>query len=182
MDEVLQSSAQTGRAAAEGARKSLKIRFFDYSFASKAIYGAIAVMAVIVAMEAHPPTALFAAAQSFGVTLAVAVAETYAEIIAHTLDIERKVNKEEWREVWRKVSPVLFGAQAPTLVFLLSAGGLFSVETAIAVSKVLVLALLFVYGFETARFLHKERFVQILSGLVIMSAGAVIVLINYLFH
>jgi hypothetical protein len=115
-----------------------------------AIYGSLAVMAVIVAIEDHPPTALRAAAQLFGVTLAIAVAKAYAEIIADTLDRGRRLDAEEWREILRKISPVLFGAQAPTLVFLMSAFGLFSVETAISISKVLVLGLLFVYGLRRA--------------------------------
>jgi hypothetical protein len=181
MDEDLQLG-ETGREATSGVRKPVKIRFFDYSFASMAIYGSIPVMAVIVAMEYHPPPPLSAAAKIFGVTLAIAVAKVYAELIADTLHRERKLNAAEWREILRKVSPVLFGAQSPTLVFLLSACGLFSVEVGIQISKVLVLVLLFVYGLRAAQVLHKKRFVQILSGLVIMSAGIVIVFINYLFH
>src|SRR5687767_1372193 len=101
MNEELQLT-ETEREAARGVQKPVKIRFFDYSFASKAIYGTLSVMAVIVAMENHPPTALSAAAQLFGVTLALAVAETYAEIIAHTLDRGRKLNAEEGREILGK--------------------------------------------------------------------------------
>lgn len=174
--------AETEREVTSDSRESKKGIFFDYSFASMAIYGSLAVMAVIVSMETHPPTALRAAAEILGVTTAIAIAKGYAELIADTLDREKRLDAEEWREILRKVSPVLFGAQAPTLVFLLSACGLFSVETAIEVSKVLVLALLFVYGWATARVLHKKRFVQIVSGLAIMSAGFVIVLINALLH
>lgn len=167
---------------ARGVRKPVTICFFDYSFASKAIYGTLTVMAVIVAMEDHAPSALSAAAQLFGATLALAVAKAYAEIIADTLNRGRKLSAEEGREILRKVSPVLFGAQAPTFVLLLSAGGLFSVETAIQISKGLVLVLLFVYGLRVAQVLHKKRFIQIVSGLMILSAGFVVVLIKYLFH
>ena len=181
MDEVLQFT-ETEREAAGDAHESVKIPFFDYSFASMAIYGSLTVMAVIAAMENHPPTALSAAAQLFGVTVAIAVAKAYAEIIADTLQRGRRLDAGEWREILRKVAPVLFGAQAPTLVFLMSASGLFSVETAIQVSKFLVLLLLFVYGLRVAQVLHQKRLVQILSGLMIMSAGIVVVAINYLFH
>lgn len=174
--------AETEGQAAIVAGKPVKIPFLDYSFASMAIYGSLTVMAVIVAMEDHPPSPFRAAAQLFGVTLAIAVAKAYAEIVADTLNRGRKLNAEEAREILRKVSPVLFGAQAPTLVFLLSAFGLFSVETAFEVSKVLVLTLLFVYGLRVAQVLHKNRLAQIASGLVIMSAGLVVVVINYLLH
>ena len=168
--------------ASSGLRKAVKSRIFDRSFASKAIYGTITVMAVLVAMENYPPPALRAAAQMFGVTLAIAVAEAYAEFIAFTLHRGRKLNREERREILQKVSPVLFGSQGPTVVMLLSAFGLFSVETAIDVSKALILVLLFVYGLRVAQLLHTNRLIQIASGLVIMSAGGVVVLINYFFH
>ena len=65
---------------------------------------------------------------------------------------------------------------------LISAFGLLSVEAALEISKILVLLLLFVYGLRVAQLLHKNRFVQIVSGIVIMSAGGVVVLMNYLFH
>jgi hypothetical protein len=168
--------------APNGGRKPVKIPFFDHSFASNAIYGTLTVMAVIVVMEDHPPPALRAAAQMFGVTLAIAVAKAYAEIIAGTLHRGRRLIAEEWREILHKVSPVLFGSQGPTIVMLLAAFGLFSVETAIAVSKGLVLVLLFVYGIRAAQILHTNRLIQLVSGLVIMSAGGVVVLINYFFH
>ena len=82
----------------------------------------------------------------------------------------------------RKVSPLLFGSQGPTVVMLMSAFGFFSVDTAVEVSKVLVFVLLFVYGLRVAQVLHQNRLVQLASGIVIMSAGGVVVLINYLLH
>jgi hypothetical protein len=156
--------------------------FFDYSFVSMAIYGSLTVMAVVVAMENHPPPPLSAAARVFGVTLAIAAAKAYAELIADTLTRGRKLNGEEGRQLLRRVSPVLFGAQAPTVVFLMSALGWYSVETGIEISRVLVLGLLFVYGLRVGQLLHRARVVQIASGLAIVSAGALVVVMNQLFH
>lgn len=174
--------AETLPSATNDAPRASGILIFDYSFASMAIYGSLAVMAVLVALENHPPTALRVAAQLFGVTIAIAVAKAYAEIIADTLHRGRRLSVEEGREILRKVSPVLFGSQGPTIVMLMSAFGLFSVDTAIEVGKVLVLVLLFVYGLRVAQVLHKHRLVQLASGFVIMSAGGMVVLINHLFH
>jgi hypothetical protein len=158
------------------------VSLFDHSFASAAIYGSLAVMGVIVAMGDHPPPPLIAAVQLFGVTLAIAMAKAYSEILAATLERKRKLNADEGRTIWRAVSPVLFGAQAPTVVFLMSALGWYPVETGVQISKVLVLALLFVYGLRVGQLLHTARVVQIVSGLAIMSAGALVVLMNQLVH
>ncbi len=172
----------TETATSSGGKKPAEIPFFEHAFASNAIYGTLTVMAVIVAMADHPPPALRAAAQTFGVTLAIAIAKAYAEIIASTLRKGGTLAWEEWREIVRKVSPVLFGSQGPTIMMLLSAFGLFSVDRAIYISKALVLVLLFVYGIRVAQLLHTNRLIQLASGIVIMSAGGVVVLINYFFH
>ena len=157
-----------------------KVRLFDHSFASMAIYGSLTVMAVLVANDETSPLAL--AAQLFGVTVAIAMAKAYSEILAGTLLRGRKLAWKERKNVLRNVTPVLFGAQGPTLVLLISAFGLFSVDKAIEISKILVLLLLFAYGLRVAQLLHRGLIVQIVSGLAIMSAGIVVVLVNYLFH
>jgi hypothetical protein len=89
---------------------------------------------------------------------------------------------EEVRETLHKVSPVLLGAQAPTLVFLTSTFGMFSVETAIDVSKTLVLLLLFSYGLRVGQVLQQNRLMRVVSRLVMMTAGGIVVIIKALFH
>lgn len=163
--------AEARPAAVFAVPEAFGVQIFDSSFASMAIYGSLALMAVLVAIENHPPAPLQIAAQLFGVTLAIAVAKAYAEVIADTLHRGRRLTTGEWREILRKVLPVLFAAQGPTIVMLMSAFGLFSVAAAIELSKTPVLVLLFVYGLRVAQLLHSNRLIQIASGLVIMSAG-----------
>lgn len=104
--------------------------------AAKAIYGLVTVLAVLVTMEDHPPVAWRGAITLFGATLAVALVDTYSETIAGMLSSQRRLSRDELREIWRDVSPVLVGAQAPTLILLVSAIGLFSVERAITIAEV----------------------------------------------
>lgn len=152
------------------------------TFVAKAIYGLITVQALLVAMSEHPPSPLGGAMTLLGATLAIALIDTYAEVIAEALAQEHMVSRIEVREILRSVRPVLLGSQAPTLVFILSALGLWSVETAIQIAQILVLLLLFGYGVQVGRLMHTRWIRQVLSGIILVMIALLIVSIKILFH
>src|SRR6187551_3364909 len=91
--------------------------------AAKAIYGLISVQSVLMVMKDHPPPAWQVAVTLLGTTLALALADTYAETIAVMLHHRRRLSRPEISAIWHAVRPIMFGAQAPTIVFILSAMG-----------------------------------------------------------
>lgn len=149
---------------------------------AKAIYGLITVLAVLVVMDDHPPVAWRGAVTLFGTTLAVALVDTYAETVAGMLSLQRGPSRGELREIWRDVSPVLVGAQAPTLVLLVAAFGLLSVERAITVALWVAFLLLFGYGWRVGTILHRRRLPQLLNGLALVAIGGLVVGIKAAFH
>jgi DMSO reductase anchor subunit len=79
---------------------------FDKNFVAKAIYGLISVLAGLLIMEEHRPTAWKAAGLLFGTVLVLAMAETYSATIAETLQ-----GKRDWivKRFWRSgMTPVPF--------------------------------------------------------------------------
>jgi hypothetical protein len=157
-------------------------RTVSNTFVSKAIYGLIAVLAVLLVMEDHPPVAWQGAVTLFGTTLAVALVDTYSETVAATLAQRRRLTRAELCHIWHDVSPVLVGAQAPTLVLLLSAVGLFPVAQAITIAQVACMVLLFGYGIRVGQLLHEQWFQQLVSGLIVFAVGGLLVAIKALFH
>ena len=151
-------------------------------YVEKAIYGLVTVLAVLVAMEEHPPSAWRGAATLFGTTLAVALVETYAATIAATLSRRRALAGEEQGVIWRSVMPVVTGAQAPTIVLLLSALGLFPVGRAITIAQIVVALLRFGYGLRVGQILHQHRLQQLISGLALVAIAGLLVTIKVLFH
>lgn len=149
---------------------------------AKAIYGLMTVLAVLVVMDDHPPVPWRGAITLFGTTLAVALVDTYAETVAGMLSHQRRPSRGELREIWRDVSPVLIGAQAPTLVLLSAAIGLIPVERAITVAEGVAFLLLFGYGWRVGTTLHRNRFPQLLSGLLLVAIGGLIIGIKAAFH
>lgn len=158
------------------------VRLLDKSFSSKAIYGLITVLAVLLVMEEHPPTALVGVLTLLGTTAAIALAEAYCETIAEMLAQKRRLTSIELREIVHDVAPVLVGAQGPTFLFLISVFGLFPVNVAIELSKWVILAQLFAYGFRVGQVLHQRLLFQFISGFAMLAAGGLIVLIKVLFH
>lgn len=110
-------------------------RFFDKGFAAKAIYGSISVLAVVLVMEAHPPTAWQASLTLFGTTLAIALAETYSETIGDIIAHRRRLDAHELKAIWHGTRPILLSANLPTLILLLSASGLLSISVALGVAE-----------------------------------------------
>jgi hypothetical protein len=149
---------------------------------SRAIYGLITVLAVLQVMEVHQPSAWHGTATLFGTTLAVALADAYSDSVAEMLSEQRWISRSDLGAIGRDVAPILAGAQAPTLLLLLSAFGLISVELAITLAQIAAFLLLFGYGWRVGRLLHENRLRQLVSGLMLVAIGGLVVGIKAAFH
>lgn len=149
---------------------------------ARAIYGVITVMAVLQVMELHPPSAWRGAIMLFGTTVAVALVDTYSESVAEMLTEQRSLVWDDLRAIGRDVAPVLVGAQGPTVLLLLSAFGLLSVDLAITLAQVVVFVLLFGFGWRVGQLLHEHWLRQLASGLFLVAIGGLAVGIKAAFH
>lgn len=114
---------------------SRRKRFFDRNYVSKAIYGSISVLAVLLVMEEHPPTAWQAALTLFGTTLAIALAEAYSATVAEVIAQRKRLDAHEIKAIWHHTQPILISANLPTLILLLSYTGLYTVPAALKAAE-----------------------------------------------
>jgi hemolysin III len=152
------------------------------AFVSRAVYGLISVLAVLPAMELQPPTAVEGAITLFGTTLAVALVDAYADSIAEMISRQRNLSRAELYQIGREVAPVLEGAQAPTLIFILAEVGLFSVERPIWLAQAVAILMLIGYGWRIGKLLHEHWPRQLLSGLLLVAIGGLAVGVKAGFH
>lgn len=152
------------------------------SFVTRAVYGLVTVLAVLQAMERHPPAPWVGVITLLGTTVAVALVEAYAHSIGAMLAGRHAMSLQELREIWHDVAPVITGAQAPTVVLLLSAFGLIPVDLAIGVAQVVAFLLLFGYGWRISALLSDRWPRHLLGGLVLVAIGGIIVGIKAAFH
>jgi hemolysin III len=98
------------------------------------------------------------------------------------LSRRRALAGEERGAIWRSVVPVMVGAQAPTIVLVLSALGLYPAERAITIAQIVVAILLFGYGLRVGQILHQHRLLQLISGLALVAIAGLLVAIKVLLH
>lgn len=146
------------------------------------VYGLITVLAVVEILQRHPPSALVCAVTLFGTTLAVALVDAYSEWIARILAEGHALGFDDLKGIVRSAATVMIGAQGPTVVLLICAAGLGSVEGALSVARLVALISLFGYGIRVGQMIHVGRLRQIMSGLALLVIGLVIVLIKAAFH
>jgi len=152
------------------------------TYVAGAVYGLITVLAVLQTMQLHPPKAWQAAVTVFGTTLVIALIDVYADAIGALLGQETRLTRNHLVEFWHEATPVLVGAQGPTVVLILSALGVMSVDRAIDVAQVVAFATLFAYGWRIGQKLDVPIPRRVVSGLVLIAIGGVLVLIKAAFH
>lgn len=155
---------------------------FDRNFVSRAIYGSISVLAVVLVLQAHPPGAAKAAATLFGTSLAIALAEAYSETIAEILSQRRNLDRHEAAEVWARAKPILLAANIPTTIVLLAAIRVVAVDTALEFAEYAIYVSLFIWGARVGQLLHDSWLRTLTSGLITVAIGLLIGLIKVVFH
>jgi hypothetical protein len=118
---------------------------------TRVIYGSVIGLALVVALEAHPPTAGQAAAAVGGTAVAVGFAEIYSELIGGEARSRRPVRIAHVRTAALEAAAVMFGAGFPIIFFILAAAGVFDVGVAFTLSKWTGLGLICAYGFVAGR-------------------------------
>jgi hypothetical protein len=150
---------------------------------SAAVYGTVLVLAVLSYMSDNDHLGkgdVFAA--MVGTGIAYFAAHVYVDYLAArmtgdrepTLDLSRKVLREEW--------PLLHAMLAPAIPLLLGGIGVFSRSTAVDIALVVAFADLVGYGFEAGRRSYGSWVGGLASASVAVVLGAVVITLKNLLH
>ncbi len=118
---------------------------------ARVIYGAIIGLALVVALEAHPPTAWVVAGTLVITAIAVGLAELYSALIGHQTQRRRWPGREALGELAGETVAVAFGIAFPVVFFVLAGLGAIEVDTAFSLAKWSGLGLIVFYGFCATR-------------------------------
>jgi hypothetical protein len=140
---------------------------------SRVVYGAIVGLAVVVALQAHPPAPGVIAATLVATALAVALAELYSELVTARETSARSV---------REALAVGLGVAFPAAFFVLEAAGAIGEETAFTLAKWSGVALIGGYGYVAARRAGNRNTSALLQGLGIAAVGALLIGFKSLVH
>ena len=168
-------------AARSGLRAAIASHL-DSHQVSRVIYGAVVGLALVAALEVHPPTAAQIIALLLSTALAVALAELFSDIVGTRIRLRRAASARRRREMLQDVAAVAAGAAFPAVFFLLAVLNVVELDTAFALAKWSGLGLLGVYGFLAAR-LSGARLAHAAAWAVGVGAiGAIVIVLKALVH
>jgi tetrahydromethanopterin S-methyltransferase subunit G len=149
---------------------------------ARVLYGAIIGLALVVALQAHPPAAGQIVVLVVGTAVAVGLAELYCEIIGTEAGTGRMVKGPERRRMAGEALAVVVGAGFPAVFFALAAAGAIEVRLAFSLSKWSGLALICGYGALAARLAGAGRGKALLHGAVVGLIGVALIELKSLLH
>jgi hypothetical protein len=148
----------------------------------KVVYGSIIGLALVVAIQGHPPSAVVMDVWLLGTAVAVALAEVYSEVVGIETSTRQPVTRAHLVHLAEDATAVGFGVAFPAVFFLLSALGVYPVGTAFSIAKWTGLGLIGFYGFCAARFAGSAVPRALLKGLLVALIGAGLIVLKSLVH
>jgi hypothetical protein len=148
----------------------------------RVIYGAIIGLALVVALQAHPPPPGAVVASLLGTAIAVALAEVYSELIGFETVGRREAQRREIRTLLLDTAAVAVGIGFPSVFFVLAAVGVLADDSAFTLAKWTGVGLLGIYGFAGARLTGAGLPAAILKAGVVAAIGAALIGLKALVH
>jgi hypothetical protein len=146
------------------------------------IYGTVMVMAVLLAMGAHPEHPVTMAIVLFGSVLAITLAKAFAEVMAETVKAESRSHPPSFRSAWQHSRPTLVAANLPTLLILLASVGVVSVEQSIALAQGICILYLLGLGGRMGWVARRTWRAVVLGALFSGGIGVALAAAKYLLH
>ena len=149
---------------------------------ARVVYGSIIGLALVVAIEAHPPRTGVVVGWVFGTAIAVALAELYSEIVGVETRERHRVTRAQVADMLDDAGAVAFGVAFPDLFFLLAAVGVLELDTAFRIAKWSGLALIGCYGYWAARLSGAPVARSLVRGGVVALIAAGLIALKALLH
>ena len=166
----------------EGRARRLIASHLESHDVSRVIYGTVIGLALVVALQWHPPSAGQAVVAVLGTAVAVAMAEIYSELIGAEARTRRPVRARQARAAAVQASAVLFGAGFPAIFFVLAAAGVLATSLAFDLAKWTGLGLICAYGYVAGRLSGSSVGGALLHAAGAGTIGGVLIALKALLH
>ena len=158
------------------------VAHLDSRDVSRIIYGATIGLALVVALQEHPPAGGNMVALLVGTAVAVGLAEAYSEFVGTEARARRHLRGEEVHELVKESAAVMLGAGFPAVFFALAALDAITLETAFSLAKWTGLAIICAYGFLAARLAGSRSSGALLHALAVGAIGGLLIGVKAVLH
>jgi hypothetical protein len=145
---------------------------------ARAVYAAIILTALLVALREHTESASDALAAIIAAAGGLLAAHTYADVLAKQMALGRRLRGDEARELLIVESQLLIAAAVPVLLFVLAEAGTIGIDAAFQMSFAYTLASLFVIGTLLGRSTGRGIVGSLIPGAAYAGLGIVIIAIE----
>jgi hypothetical protein len=149
---------------------------------SRVIYGAVIGLALVVALQDHPPEAGVVLGLICGTAVAASLAEFYSDVIGTETRTRGRVGRAGLMGIAAQAGAAGFGIAFPAVFFVLAAAGAMELATAFTIAKWTGLGLIAVYGYFGARLSGRSLSASILHGLAAGLIGGFLIALKALLH
>jgi len=149
---------------------------------SRVIYGAIIGLALVVALEAHPPSPGAVVGTLIGTAVAVSLAELYSELVGWETRERRQPGRATMHHLREQSAAVAFGITFPAVFFVLAAVHILDEDTAFTLAKWTGVGLIGLYGFAGARLAGARFLPSLIRALAVALIGVFLVVLKALVH
>jgi hypothetical protein len=149
---------------------------------SRVVYGSIIGLALVVALQDHPPAAGVVVATLLGTGVAVGLAELYSDVLGAEARTRRLVTWVEVRRRLDEVAGVVFGIAFPAVFFVLAAAGALELHTAFVIARWTGLGLIAFYGYCAARLAGSGLQGSVAHALAVGAIGGALIALKALVH
>lgn len=149
---------------------------------SRVVYGSIIGVALIVALQSHPPSAAVMIGWLLGTGVAVGLAELYSEVVGEETSTRRRITRPRLRHMAEDALVVAFGIAFPVVFFLFPLVGIGSVEGAFTLAKWSGLGLVAFYGFWAARLAGAPWHRAVLYAVLVAMIDSVLIALKAFLH
>lgn len=150
--------------------------------AVRVIYGSVVGLALVVALQDHPPGAGEMTALLLGTAFGVGLAELYSELIGEEAQTRERIHAGRVRRLAGDSVSVAFGVAFPAIFFILAALGVMETDTAFRLAKWTGAVLLCGYAYLAARLAGANGNRAALQALVVGLVGAALIWVKALTH
>jgi hypothetical protein len=149
---------------------------------ARVIYGAVIGLALVVALERHPPSPGAVAGLLAGTAMVVGLAELFSEVVGAETRTRRPVSRDEVRGMTGEALAVVLGAGFPAVFFVAAAAGAGDGHLAFTLAKWTGLGLICIYGYLAARLAGAGGGSALLHGAIVGVGGLVLIQLEAHLH
>lgn len=146
------------------------------------IYGSVTVLALLMAMAAHPDGPLSSAVILFGSVFAISMAKAFADLMSTAIDTGERITRAALSWAWHHARDTMVAANLPTLFFVAAAIGLWSVDLAVFLSQIYCTVLLMLVGARVGWRVDGTLLSALLGMVFAGGVGVALALLKFLIH